>query len=159
VAFYGLEGVRREGVIFMGMVDVTFKEDSYRSAVAAGLIRLKPSTVKAIRDGAVPKGDPLTVAMVSAVSAAKDTSRIIPFCHPIPITDVKVSPEVMDEGVRVRVMVKSIGKTGVEMEALTAVCAYLLTIWDMVKSLEKDERGQYPDTVIAEIRVEEKVKF
>lgn len=143
----------------MGMVDVTFKEAVYRSAVAVGSIRLKPSTVKAIREKAIPKGDPLTVAMVAAVSAAKDTSRIIPLCHPVPITDVKVSPEVTDEGVRVRVMVKSTGKTGVEMEALTAVSVYLLTVWDMVKSMEKDDRGQYPDTVIAEVRVEEKVKL
>ncbi|MEM2123180.1 MAG: cyclic pyranopterin monophosphate synthase MoaC [Candidatus Bathyarchaeia archaeon] len=141
------------------MVDVTFKEDSYRSAVAAGIIRLKPSTVKAIREGSIPKGDPLTVAMVAAVSAAKDTSRIIPFCHPIPITDVKVSPEVADGAIKVRVVVKSAGKTGVEMEALTAVSVYLLTIWDMVKSLEKDDKGQYPDTAIAEIKVEEKVKL
>ncbi|MBS7644464.1 MAG: cyclic pyranopterin monophosphate synthase MoaC [Candidatus Bathyarchaeia archaeon] len=141
------------------MVDVTFKEAVYRSAVAVGSIRLKPSTVKAIREKAIPKGDPLTVAMVAAVSAAKDTSRIIPLCHPVPITDVKVSPEVTDEGVRVRVMVKSTGKTGVEMEALTAVSVYLLTVWDMVKSMEKDDRGQYPDTVIAEVRVEEKVKL
>ncbi|MGC8961259.1 MAG: cyclic pyranopterin monophosphate synthase MoaC, partial [Candidatus Bathyarchaeia archaeon] len=93
------------------MVDVTLKEAVYRSAVAVGCIKLKPSTVKAIREGAVPKGDPLTVAMVAAVSAAKDTSRIIPLCHPVSITDVKVSPEIMDDGVRVRVTVKSTGKT------------------------------------------------
>lgn len=141
------------------MVDITFKEAVYRSVAAVGSIKLKPSTIKAIRKGAIPKGDPLTVAMVAAIAAAKDTYRIIPFCHQISLTDVKISPEVMDEEVKVRIEVKSTGKTGVEMEALTAVSVYLLTIWDMVKSLEKDDGGQYPDTVIESIKVEEKVKL
>ena len=141
------------------MVDITFKEDVYRSAVAVGSIKLKPTTIKAIQRGAVPRGNPLTVAMVAAITAAKDTYRIIPLCHQVPVTDVKISPEIVDEGVKVRIEVKSTGKTGVEMEALTAVSVYLLTIWDMVKSLEKDDRGQYPNTVIDSIKVEEKVKL
>ncbi len=140
------------------MVDVTFKGDTYRSAVAVGRIKLKTSTVEAIKGGTVPKGDPLTVAMVAAVSAAKNTYNVVPFCHQIPITGVQVSPSVGNDGVTVRVQVNSSGKTGVEMEALTAAAVYLLTLWDMVKPLEKDDQGQYPDTAIEWVRVERKVK-
>ncbi len=141
-----------------GMVDISEKEDVIRRAVAEGFIRLRRETVEAIRRGEVPKGDPIGVANVSAVMAVKKTPEIIPMCHPIPITSVNVEFNVKDEGVHVRCEVKSIGKTGVEMEALTGVAVALLTVWDMVKGLEKDEKGEYPYTRIEYIRVVEKRK-
>ncbi len=140
------------------MVDVTAKEDVVRMAKAEGFIRLKKSTVKAIREKNVPKGDVLTVANVSGILAVKKTPELIAMCHPIPITSVSIEFNVLDEGVKATCTVKSIGKTGVEMEALTGVSVALLTVWDMVKALEKDESGNYPDTVIENIRVVEKVK-
>ncbi len=142
----------------MGMIDITGKDESYRSAIAIGHIKLKASTIKAIRKGTVPKGDPLSVAMIAAVSAAKNTYNIIPFCHQISLTDVEIFPKVENSGVMVKTQVKSTAKTGVEMEALTAAAIYLLTLWDMVKPLEKDSKGQYPDTAIEWIRVEKKIK-
>ena len=91
--------------------------------------------------------------------AGKKTSELIPLCHPIPITSVSVDFSIEDEGIKSMVEVKSIGKTGVEMEAITATAVSLLTIWDMVKSLEKDETGNYPETEITGIRVIEKKKI
>ena len=138
------------------MVDISEKEDVIRIATAEGFIRLKGETIKAIKDGRIPKGDVLTVATVSAILAVKKTPELIPMCHPIPITSVNVNFDLYDDGIRVVCEVKSIGKTGVEMEALTGVSAALLTIWDMVKALEKDESGNYPYTKIEWIRVVEK---
>jgi len=140
------------------MVDISKKEDVIRIAVAEGYIKLKEETVKAVKDGKVPKGDVLTVASIAAMLAVKKTPELIPMCHPIPITSVDVDFEINDEGIKVRCIVKSVGKTGVEMEALTGVSVALLTIWDMVKALEKDESGNYPHTRIDRIRVIEKVK-
>ncbi len=141
------------------MVDISKKEDVIRIAVAEGFIKLREETVKAVKEGKVPKGDALTVASVAAMLAVKKTPELIPMCHPIPITSVDVDFEIHDEGVKVRCTVKSVGKTGVEMEALTGVSVALLTIWDMVKALEKDESGNYPHTRIDGIRVIEKIKI
>ncbi len=140
------------------MVEITEKPAVGRRAVATGLIRLKKSTVEAIRRGEVEKGDVLTVARIAAIQAVKETPRQIPMCHPIPITGVEVAFEMESEQVRATVVVTSVGKTGVEMEALVGVSAALLNVWDMVKSWEKDETGNYPSTRIEEIRVVEKRK-
>jgi len=140
------------------MVDISRKEVSLRRAVAKGRIRLRRETVDAIKTGAVAKGDVLTVAKVSAILAVKKTPELIPGCHPIPLTHIAVEFQIEDGGISVVCRVTSESKTGVEMEALTGVAAALLTIWDMVKEIEKDEKGQYPFTMIEKIFVEEKVK-
>lgn len=140
------------------MVDITNKPPVHRTATATGLIRLKESTIEAIRSGNIKKGDALATARIAAILAVKDTPRIVPMCHPIPITGTDVNFDVGHETVKVTVTVTSVGKTGVEMEALTGVAAALLNIWDMVKYLEKDETGNYPETEIKEIGVQEKKK-
>ncbi|MCE4601890.1 MAG: cyclic pyranopterin monophosphate synthase MoaC [Desulfurococcales archaeon] len=140
------------------MVDITGKPDSYREATARGRIKLKPETVKRIREGSVEKGDVEQVASVAAVMAVKRTPEILPLCHPLPITGVKVRFSYGPDYVEATVTVKTTAKTGVEMEALTGVSAALLTVWDMVKQYEKDERGQYPTTRIEGVEVVEKVK-
>ncbi len=139
------------------MVDITPKDVVFRKAKAEGFIRLKKETLDAIRENRVAKGNVLTTANVAAVMAVKKTPELVPMCHPLPITGVKVDFEILDDGVKVTCEVKCTAKTGVEMEALTGVSVALLTIWDMVKSLEKVD-GQYPHTAIEWIRVVEKVK-
>ena len=141
-----------------GMVDITAKPPLFRKATATGTIRLRESTIKAIKAGQVKKGDVLGTARLAAILAVKDTPRLIPLCHPIPITGLEVTFELVEERVRATVTVTSVGKTGVEMEALTGVAVALLNVWDMVKYLEKDETGNYPDTEIEEIRVLQKKK-
>jgi cyclic pyranopterin phosphate synthase len=121
------------------MVDVGAKPDTERIAIARGEVRLKSGTVALIRQGLMKKGDVLTVAQIAGIQAAKKTSELIPLCHPIALTAIDVSLEV-DEilpGVQIRAQVKSSGKTGVEMEALTAVSVAALTVYDMVKAVEK----------------------
>jgi len=140
------------------MVDISWKETSRRKAIAKGWIRLKRETIDAIRSGSVVKGDVLTVAKVSATLAVKKTPEIIPGCHPIPITHVAIEFQIEDDRISAMCKVASESKTGVEMEALTGVAIALLTIWDMVKEIEKDEKGQYPHTIIESIIVESKVK-
>ncbi|MDM7912149.1 MAG: cyclic pyranopterin monophosphate synthase MoaC [Methanotrichaceae archaeon] len=141
-----------------GMVDITDKPPVYRKATATGLIRLREATVEAIKAGQMKKGDVLTTARLAAIMAVKDTPRLIPLCHPIPITGLDVDFEIEAEAVRATVTVTSVGRTGVEMEALTGVAAALLNIWDMVKYLEKDGTGNYPNTKIEEILVVKKHK-
>jgi cyclic pyranopterin phosphate synthase len=140
------------------MVDISYKEKSVRRAVAIGYIQLKPETIEAIRHRRVEKGNVLATARIAAVQAVKRTWDTIPMCHQIPITHVDVDFDVEDERVKATVEVRSVGRTGVEMEALHGVSLALLTVWDMVKSAEKDETGNYPVTAISDIRVEEKVK-
>jgi cyclic pyranopterin phosphate synthase len=141
-----------------GMVDITKKPEVRRTATATGIIRLKESTIQAIISGQIKKGDVISTARIAAIMAVKDTPRSIPFCHQIPITAVDVQFDVQITTVNTTVTVISIGKTGVEMEALAGVSAALLNIWDMVKSIEKDETGNYPSTEIYDIRVVEKRK-
>lgn len=141
-----------------GMVDITGKPPVFRVATASGSIRLKKSTIEAIRSSDIKKGDVLTTARLAAILAAKDTPRLIPLCHPIPLTGLDVNFELEADRVRATVRVTSVGQTGVEMEALTGVSAALLNVWDMVKYLEKDETGNYPQTEIEMIRVLEKRK-
>jgi len=140
------------------MVDIAAKEVIVREAVAAGEIRLKSATITRMRSGRIEKGDAIAAAEVAAIMAAKNTPRILPFCHTIPITTVRTEHTFGRDTLRVESYVKGQAKTGVEMEALTAASAYLLTIWDMVKQYEKDENGQYPDTAITFLKVKKKVK-
>jgi cyclic pyranopterin phosphate synthase len=140
------------------MADITDKKDVVREAVASGRIQLKSSTIARIRKGGIMKGDALAAAEVAAVLAAKNTPQMLPFCHPIPITNVVTEANIGTSSITVRSTVKTTAKTGVEMEALTAASTYLLTVWDMVKQYEKDSRGQYPGTRIEELRVLSKTK-
>lgn len=140
------------------MVDIGEKSDVSREAVAAGRIFLRPETMKAIREGTVVKGNVLATARVAATLAVKGTPQLIPMCHPIPISSISVDFSEAADSLEAIVRVASFGKTGVEMEALTGVSVALLTVWDMVKSAEKDEHGQYPVTRIEGIRVLEKRK-
>ncbi|HII90628.1 MAG TPA: cyclic pyranopterin monophosphate synthase MoaC [Methanosarcina sp.] len=140
------------------MVDVSEKREVSRLARAAGDIILSEETVEKIRTGNVEKGNVFATARVAAILAIKKTPEIIPMCHQIPITAIDVDFEIDKGMISVEVKVRTVGKTGVEMEALTGVSAALLTIWDMVKSAEKDESGNYPNTSIQNIRVLEKIK-
>ena len=142
----------------LGMVDITSKPQVLRRATATGSIRLKESTIEAVRRGDTKKGYPLATARLAAILAVKETPRLIPFCHPIPITALEVGFRMEEMRVKATVTVTSLGRTGVEMEALAGVSAALLNIWDMIKYLEKDESGNYPETAIEEIRVLEKMK-
>jgi len=143
----------------MRMIDVSRKPEIFREAKAKGAIKLKPETVKLISEGKVEKGDVFSLAKIAGVLAAKKTSELVPLCHPLPLSNVDVGVEVVDETrVVVEVTVKAFAKTGVEMEALVAVSAALLTVWDMTKQYEKDREGQYPTTVISDIKVLLKVK-
>jgi cyclic pyranopterin phosphate synthase len=140
------------------MVDVTAKNEVAREAVASGRIYLQEDTLRAIREGTVVKGNVLATARVAATVAVKDTPRLIQMCHPIPIGAITVDFDEKDGCIEATVRVKSQGRTGVEMEALTGVSVALLTIWDMVKSAEKDKNGQYRLTRISDICVLEKRK-
>ena len=121
------------------MVNVAAKPDTERIAIARGEVALKPETVALIRQGLMKKGDVLTVAQIAGITAAKRTSELIPLCHPIPIHQVSVDLELDDRlpGVQIKAQVVTVGKTGVEMEALTAVSVAALTIYDMCKAVDK----------------------
>jgi len=140
------------------MVDISQKLVVFREAEACGRIILKRKTIEMIKKGLIEKGDPLEVARVAATLAVKNTPQIIPYCHPIPIESVKIFFDIKENFIYVCVKVKTSAKTGVEMEALTGVAMALLTLWDMVKYLEKDEKGQYPVTRIEDVKVTEKIK-
>jgi len=140
------------------MVDITPKPEVYREATAKGLIKLKPETISLIKKGKIEKGDPLNVAKVAGILAAKNTSMLIPLCHPLPLTNVNIDLIVKNSAVEVKATVKTKARTGVEMEALVATSVALLTIWDMTKQYEKDAKGQYPGTAIKDIHVVRKVK-
>jgi cyclic pyranopterin phosphate synthase len=143
----------------MSMVDVTAKPEIYREAKAKGTIKLKPETIRLIRDGKIEKGDPFHVAKVAGILAAKNTSSLIPLCHPLPLTSVEVELQIVDDSkVEVETTVKTRAQTGVEMEALAAAATALLTVWDMTKQYEKDADGQYPSTSIQNLHVVRKVK-
>ncbi len=126
------------------MVDVGAKPDTERLAVARGEVVMQPSTLALIQAGAMKKGDVLTVAQLAGIMGAKRTSELIPLCHPLPLTQVEVTLE-LDEslpGVRITATARTVGKTGVEMEALTAVSVAALTVYDMAKAAEKTMRIQ-----------------
>ena len=140
------------------MVDISGKADVIREATATGKIFLKEETLSAIRKGTIIKGNVLATARVAATLSVKNTPSLIPMCHAIPITAISVDFTEENKFIAATVNVKSTGKTGVEMEALVGVSVALLTIWDMVKSAEKDKDGQYPVTRIEDIRVIDKRK-
>jgi cyclic pyranopterin monophosphate synthase len=133
------------------MVDVGAKPDTERVAVAGGAVYMQPETLRLIREGALKKGDVLTIARIAGIMAAKRTSELIPLCHPLPLTHIEVDLT-LDEpnnAVQIRCTARTIGKTGVEMEALTAVTAAALTIYDMAKAVDRAMR-------ISDIRLLEK---
>lgn len=140
------------------MVDVSRKKDVKRTAIATGKIFLSKKSIDAIRTGRVKKGDVFEASQLAGIQAAKETSKLLPFCHQIPLTAIDVELENSEDCVIVRSSVTANYKTGVEMEALVATTAALLNVWDMVKYLEKDKNGQYPQTMISEIRVVSKKK-
>jgi cyclic pyranopterin phosphate synthase len=140
------------------MIDISEKEIVSREATAKGKIRIKSSTASLIINKGIKKGDVMEVARISGIMAAKNTPEIIPHCHQIPLDSVDPHIEIHKDSVEVQCTVKANYKTGVEMEALSCVSAMLLTIWDMVKYLEKDETGNYPNTAIETVKVVEKRK-
>ncbi len=139
-------------------VDISGKPVSARTATAAGRIRLKRRTVELIRKGRIEKGDPLSLAKITGIMAAKLTPELVVLCHPLRIESTSVEATLASSGVEVTVTVSAREKTGVEMEALTGVLVALLNIWDVVKPYEKDRHGQYPTTLIHAVRVLRKAK-
>jgi cyclic pyranopterin monophosphate synthase len=133
------------------MVDVSAKDVTQREATARGRVTMRPETAALISAGGLPKGDVLAVARVAGILAAKQTSSLIPLCHPLPISSVRVELEVLGSGrVEIEATVRVTGRTGVEMEALTAVSVAALTVYDMCKAVDKD-------MVIDQVRLEHKV--
>ena len=146
-------------VVCMSMIDITTKPEVYREATARGTLKLKPKTIELIKEGTIEKGDPFYTARIAGVLAAKNTSSLIPLCHPLPLTNVKVDVRTVNDSIiEVEATVRTKAQTGVEMEALVAVSMALLTIWDMTKKYEKDEQGQYPHTLIQNVHITRKVK-
>ncbi|MFC1871814.1 cyclic pyranopterin monophosphate synthase MoaC [Chloroflexota bacterium] len=121
------------------MVDITGKEDTRREAVAKGVVRMKPATYALLKNSALPKGDVLAVAQIAGIMAAKKTPDLIPLCHPLLLGEIKVEFNLNEEDSQIEITatVKNNGKTGVEMEALTATAVAALTIYDMCKAVDK----------------------
>ena len=140
------------------MVEVSDKPSVKRIAIAQGKIYLKNETINLIENEEIKKGNVLTTAQIAAINAVKSTHHLIPLCHSLKITGVNVDFNINEGNIEVEISVISFGKTGVEMEALTGASVALLTIWDMVKSVEKDDDGQYPSTKISDIIVVKKEK-
>ena len=129
-----------------------------RQAVAVGELGLRPATRRAIRAGRVEKGDPIAAGELAGLLAMKRTPELIPHCHAVPLTRSAVEVRVSGRGVKVRAEAEAVDRTGVEMEALVGASLALLTVWDMVKYLEKDARGLYPATSLGPVRVAVKRK-
>lgn len=140
------------------LVDVTSKPEVRRRAVARGQISLQSTTSAAIRQDGVGKGDVLATARIGAIQAVKHTWESIPLCHQLPIGNVDVAFDLADDHLAIEVAVETTASTGCEMEALQGVTTGLNVVWDMVKAAEKDDSGQYPETVIEEVRVVSKQK-
>lgn len=119
------------------MVDVSAKGETAREAIAQGRIRMSAAALASVREHRAAKGDVLTVAQLAGIMGAKKTSDLIPLCHPLPLTNCKVELILEDDGIFARCIAKTTGKTGVEMEALTGVSTALLTIYDMLKGVDK----------------------
>lgn len=132
------------------MVDVSEKNETKRVAIAKGSIKMKPETIQMIKDNKMKKGDVLSVAQIGGITGAKKTWDIIPMCHNIFLTGSDIKFTVLENEIEVEATVSTIGKTGVEMEALTAVSTAMLTIYDMCKAVDKD-------MVIGNIRVMKKI--
>lgn len=131
------------------MVDVSEKTVTHRTARAAGRVWMNPETLEKVRAGQMAKGDVLAVAQVAGILAAKRTWELIPMCHPLPLTSIDISFTFLDNALDIQAQVKCSGETGVEMEALTAVSAAALTVYDMCKAVQRD-------MVIDQIRLLEK---
>lgn len=131
------------------MVDVGGKPDTDRLAIAQAVVRMEPDTATALFGGDLPKGDAIAVARIAGIQAAKKTSELIPLCHPLSLTNVSVDIERIEEGARITTRVGTTGPTGVEMEALTAASVAALSIYDMVKGLERGVE-------IGQVRLQEK---
>ncbi len=131
------------------MVDVSAKEASLRTATATGRVLVSPAVIELLRGEGMPKGDALGVARIAGIMGAKRTPDLVPLCHPIALTGVKVELEVLDDAVAITARVRTTDRTGVEMEALTAVSVAALALVDMVKAVDKA-------AVITDVRVEEK---
>jgi cyclic pyranopterin phosphate synthase len=131
------------------MVDVSGKDVTARTATATGRVLISPAAVAALREGSLPKGDALAVARIAGIQGAKRTPELIPLCHPIGLHSVAVDLEVGDDGVSITAVTRTADRTGVEMEALTAVAASALALIDMIKAVD-------PAAVVTDIRVEEK---
>jgi cyclic pyranopterin monophosphate synthase len=133
--------------------DVGGKPKVARRAIAVGELTLAPATRRAIGAGRVAKGDPIATGELAGMLAMKRTSELIPHCHLVALTSSRVEIRPSARGVRVRAEAETVDRTGVEMEALVAATVALLTVWDMVKYLEKDDRGLYPRTSLGPVRV------
>ena len=144
-----LSHINKEGKA--NMVDVGGKPEQSRIAKASGFIHLMPQTLKLINENLIKKGDVLTIAEIAGIQAAKETSRLIPLCHTLMLTKVEINTTVKANGILVNSMVKCSGKTGVEMEALTAVNIALLTIYDMCKAVDKQ-------MILSDIKLDSKEK-
>lgn len=131
------------------MVDVSDKPVTTRTAIASGFVRMAPTTIDAIRNQQTPKGDPFEVARIAGILAAKRTAELIPLCHPLPINHADVQLEIRDDGIAITATTRIDSRTGVEMEALTAVSVAALTLYDMCKAIDKS-------LVISDIRLESK---
>ena len=140
------------------MIDISSKDVVVRTATASGKIKLKRSTIDAINRGETKKGNVVETAKIAGMQAAKRTWDMIPYCHQIPISSVNLEFVSSEDHMVVKCSVKAVYRTGVEMEAVSCVQTALLTIWDMVKYLEKDENGQYPETEIRSVKVDRKMK-
>ena len=119
------------------MVNVTSKDVTERTALARGFVRMSPEVLRALRRQKLPKGNPLEIARIAGIAAAKRTSEWIPLCHPLPITHIDVTATLCQNGVEITSRVAAMAQTGVEMEALVAVAAAALTVYDMCKALDK----------------------
>ncbi len=139
-------------------IDISEKVPEKRISIAAGRIKLRPETMERIKKGEVEKGDPLQVARLAGIQAAKLTPLLMPLCHQLKLEHVELEFRLTDSTVEATAKVTATEKTGVEMEALTALTVALLNIWDLVKTYEKDKNGQYPVTEITDVRVISKVK-
>ncbi len=128
------------------MADISEKPATKRAAVAEAIVCMKPATIKSLKAGTLPKGDPIACARVAGIMAAKKTPEIIPLCHPLEISNVKIEFKILKGSVIIKSEVSCLGRTGVEMEALTAVSAAALTVYDMCKPVDKD-------MVISEIKL------
>jgi len=133
------------------MVDVSAKPLSARTAIATGQIRLQPETVDLISENRIAKGDVFATARIAGIQAAKQTPQLIPLCHTLPLSDVKIDIVTSNDGAEVKCTARTVARTGVEMEALTGVSVALLTIYDMCKAVDKEMR-------ISDIRLVEKTK-
>jgi cyclic pyranopterin phosphate synthase len=140
------------------MIDIGNKDAVRREAKAEGFIRLRKSTLQSIVNNTIKKGNVEEASKVAGILGAKMTPQIVPHCHQIPLESIEPSLKVEKDGIRVTCTVKARYKTGVEMESLVCVNSMLLTVWDMVKYLEKDEEGQYQFTEISSVRVLSKIK-